>query len=172
MITKYSQQATVATETIMEGKAHISSWSETIKLHELRIKEIETLKSRTTVTETDKVKWEKEESELKEKIVTQKKLIETETVKVTETEKESATLISTIKTYGEHIKKIESVTEILESKVKETKNALKPAKKPTGDKKDEKEEKKKEEEKDEDGDDKISDDSTEDVIVSNVAGQN
>lgn len=91
----------------MESHVHISSWTETIKLQELRVKEIETLKSRTNVTETDKIKWETEETELKEKVVTQKKLIESETIKVTETEKESQILISTIKTFELHIKKVE-----------------------------------------------------------------
>ena len=91
MVTKYEQQATVATETIMQGKAKISSWTETIKLHELRIKEIETLKSRQHDEKDEKweaeyAKWMEEETMLKEKMVTQHKMIDVETIHVTEYE--------------------------------------------------------------------------------------
>lgn len=69
MVTKYEQQATVATETIMQGKAKISSLTETIKLHKLRVKEIETLKSRTHDEKDEKweaeyAKWMEEENKL------------------------------------------------------------------------------------------------------------
>lgn len=132
MVTKYEQQATVATETIMQGKAKISSWTETIKLHELRIKEIETLKSRTHDEKDEKweaeyAKWVEEETKLKEEMVHQHQLIEVETTHVTEYEQQSSVLINTIKTFNKHIKKVDSITEILNKKVTETKTALKPA---------------------------------------------
>ena len=121
------------------------------------------MKTRTTITDVEIVKLEKEWAELKEKIVTQTKIIETETIHVTETEHEYIVLTNTVKTFTKHIKKVDDITEILEKKVKETKIALKPA--PAGGKG-----KKKEDEKDEDGDDKIDDSTTEDYAPSAVAG--
>lgn len=68
MITRYEQQHTLAQEQMGEEKAKLSAAQETQRLHELRVKEVGTLMSRTTISPAEKTKLGKEEAELKEKI--------------------------------------------------------------------------------------------------------
>jgi hypothetical protein len=84
MVTKYEQQHTLAEDQMLEEKAKLSAAQETLRLHELRVKEVGTLMSRTTITPAEKTKLGKEEAELKEKIEVQKNAITHATKAVTD----------------------------------------------------------------------------------------
>jgi len=187
MITRYEQQHTLAQEQMAEEQAKLSAAQETQRLHELRVKEVGTLMSRTTISAGEKTKLGKEEAELKEKIEVQKNAVAHSTKAVTDQQVQIDTLFVTIKAYKQHLGKVKKINELLEKKVGETKAALKPHAAPPvagkasddkdadkkDDKKDEKKDEKKEgDEKDEDGDDKVDEDKTEDVSPSAVAGGN
>lgn len=68
MVTRYEEQHTIAEEQLGEEKSKLAAAAETERLHDLRLKEVGTLMSRTTITPAEKTKLGKEESELKEKI--------------------------------------------------------------------------------------------------------
>jgi len=179
MITHYEQQLTILNEQITESKVRISGAQEIVRILTIRIKEIATLITRTTITVQEKTRLTKEETEIKEKLEVQSNIITSEGKSVATYESNITTLTTTITTYRTYITQITVVIKTLEKKVKETKKALKP----TGPKK-EKPEKPEPpvkgkatdeadaEEKDEDGDDKVDEDEVVDEKPDAVGGGN
>jgi chromosome segregation ATPase len=144
----------------MDAKTRISGAQEIQRIIAVRLKEIGTLMSRTTITAGEKTKLTNEESEIKGKMEAQQNIVDTETKNLVSYETSLTTLATTIKTFKGYVAEIKTVVKDLEKKVTETKNALKAPKKkddsaPPVKGKDTEE--KDAEEKDEDGDDKIDD---------------
>jgi chromosome segregation ATPase len=174
MVTKYEQQTTITQEQIMDAKTRISGAQEIQRIIAVRMKEITTLLSRTTITSSEKTKLQKEEDEIKVKLETQQNTIDTETKNLVTYETSLTTLSTTIKTFKNYITEIKVVVKDLEKKVGETKKALKaPNKKddapPVKGKDTEDEDA---EEKDDEGDDKIDDIDDKDSEKDAVKGGN
>jgi len=87
----------------------------------IRIKEIATLLSRTTITASEKTKLTAEETEIKDKLETQSNTIVTGTKNLSTYEASLVTLTSTITQFKKYITDITTVIKTLEKKVKETK---------------------------------------------------
>lgn len=173
MITKYEQQTSITQEKILECKTAISAAEEITRIMTIRVKEIATLISRTTITNVEKTKLTSEETEIKEKLETQSNVIQTQTKNLSTYETTLTTLTTTITTFKKYITEITVVIKTLEKKVKETKTALKPLPKKDPDAAEEaKPEKEEKEEKDEDGDDKVDEDEVEDEKPEAVGGGN
>lgn len=181
MITHYEQQLTVLNEQITEAKVRISGAQEIVRILTIRIKEIATLITRTTITVQEKTRLTKEETEIKEKLEVQNNIISTETKNVSTYESQVSTMTTTITTFRTYITQITEVITTLEKKVKETKKALKPTgprPEPKGKGPKEPPVKGKvtdeadEEEKDEDGDDKVDADEVVDEKPDAVGGGN
>merc|ERR1711981_436496 len=181
MITHYEQQLTVLNEQIAEAKVRISGAQEIVRILTIRIKEIATLITRTTITVQEKTRLTKEETEIKEKLEVQNNIISTETKNTATYESQITTMTTTITTFRTYITQITEVITTLEKKVKETKKALKPTgprPEPKGKKPKEPPVKGKvtdeadEEEKDEDGDDKVDTDDVVDEKPDAVGGGN
>jgi hypothetical protein len=157
----------------LECKTAISAAEEITRIMTIRVKEIATLISRTTITNVEKTKLTSEETEIKEKLETQSNVIQTQTKNLSTYETTLTTLTTTITTFKKYITEITVVIKTLEKKVKETKTALKPLPKKDPDAAEEaKPEKEEKEEKDEDGDDKVDEDEVEDEKPEAVGGGN
>lgn len=179
MITRYEQQLTIANEQITESKVRISGATEIIRSLQIRIKEIATLITRTSITTVEKTKLTKEETEIKEKLEVQNNVVTSETKNLATYESNVQTLTTTVTTYRKYITEITTVIKTLEKKVTETKRALrKPPKKEPKAPEEEAPVKGKvsdeadAEEKDEDGDDKVDEDEVEDEKPDAVGGGN
>jgi chromosome segregation ATPase len=105
----------------LECKTSISAAEEITRIMTIRIKEIATLLSRTTITSVEKTKLTAEETEIKEKLETQSNVIVTQTKNLSTYESNLTTLTSTITTFKKYITEITTVIKTLEKKVKETK---------------------------------------------------
>jgi hypothetical protein len=175
MVTKYEQQLEVAQESIMEAKTKVSAATEMQRLWSLRLKELATLLSRSTITAAEKTKLSKEEAEVKEKFEVQTNVLATESKALATLEGSVTTLTTTITSFKKHIVTIGGVVKELEKKVKETKNALKPSPR-KGDEappvKGKASDKDDADEKDEDGDEKVDEDKVEDEKPEAVGGGN
>jgi chromosome segregation ATPase len=128
-ITKYEQQTTIANEQIAESKTKIAGAQEVQRIISVRMKEIATLLARPTIPPAEKTKITKESDEIKGKIEAQQNIIDTETKALVGHETSIATLASTIKTFKKYVVDINAVIKNLETKVKETSEALKAPKK-------------------------------------------
>jgi hypothetical protein len=68
MITKFEQQTSITNEQIMDSKTKISGAQEIQRIIAVRMKEIDTLLSRPTVTATEKTKLSSEQSTIRSKM--------------------------------------------------------------------------------------------------------
>lgn len=159
----------------MECKTSISAAEEITRIMTIRVKEIATLLSRTTILAGEKTRLTAEEVEIKEKLETQSNVVISQTKFLTTYETSITTLTSTITTFKKYIIEITTVIKTLEKKVKESKEALKPL--PKKDKNDAEEAapvkgKATDDDKDEDGDDKVDADEVADEKPEAVGGGN
>jgi hypothetical protein len=160
----------------MEAKTKVSAATEMQRLWSLRLKELATLLSRSTISAAEKAKLSKEEAEVKEKFEVQTNVLATESKALSTLEGSLTTLTTTITSFKKHITTVSKVVKELEKKVKETKNALKPSPK-KGDEeappvKGKASDADDADEKDEDGDEKVDEDKVEDEKPEAVGGGN
>lgn len=71
MVTKYEQQQALTNEQITDSKTRVAGAQEIQRIVAVRMKEIATLMSRSTITAAEKAKLTKEEEDNKAKLETQ-----------------------------------------------------------------------------------------------------
>jgi hypothetical protein len=112
-----------------DAKTQIAGAQEVQRIVAVRMKEIATLVARPTITAAEKTKLTKEEEEMKNKLENQQNVIDTQTQALVKHETALATLATTIKQFKKYVTDTKEIIKTLETKVSETKQALKAPKK-------------------------------------------